>query len=688
VSVAAALRLPRLRTARASLAPRHAGLAGVLGLSAALNLWSLSQNGWANTYYSGAVDSMLRSWHNFLFVSFDAGGLVSVDKPPLALWLQAASAKVFGLSSLSLLLPEAIAGVLAVAVVYRIVRPRFGTAAALASALALAVFPSFVAVARDNNPDVLLILLMVLACGAALKAIETGRLRSLLWCAVLVGLAFNTKMLAAYLVVPGIALAYLVCAPGSVRGRLVRLGAAGATMLAVSAAWLALVDLTPASKRPYVGSSQNNSAFSLAFNYNGVGRVEGQLGGPGQAGGRGGGRSFGPPAGNGQTPAAPPAGAGGLAGFGRGGPPGAPGGGRPGGAGGGPGGARSSAFGGPTGAFRLFSAGIGDQGGWMLPFALVGALAVALTLRRRPRRDPRLAALIVFGGWFAVEAAILSYSKGIIHPYYVSALGPSTAVLAGAGAVAMVQLARRGGWRVAAPLAAVAATVAVEVVLLRRVDFIAWWIPLLLAIAVAGALVLVAWRRQAAPAMAALVLALALAPAAYATTVWDAPVSGIFPAAGKSQGRGPGGPGGRFGGNDSNDAALARYVRTHAPGSKWDVLVQSSTQAAPLILEQHISAGSLGGFNGDDRVLDADGLAKLVASGEARYVQSGSSFPGRGGNDASTAVQSACREVPASVWGGSSSSGAGAGAGRGGPFGGGGTLYDCQGAATKLAASG
>jgi 4-amino-4-deoxy-L-arabinose transferase-like glycosyltransferase len=671
-----ALRLPpRVRGLRVSLAPRHAALAGVLGFSALLNLWALDQNGWANTYYSGAVDSMLRSWHNFFFVSFDAGGLVSVDKPPLALWLQAASAKVFGLSSLSLLVPEALCGVLAVAATYRIVRPRFGTAAALASALALATFPSVVAVARDNNPDMLLVLLMVLACGAGLRAVETGRLRSLIWSAVLVGLAFNTKMLAAYLVVPGLVLAYLICAPGSVRRRLAHLVAAGAVMLAVSAVWLTIVDLTPASQRPYVGSSQNNSAFGLAFNYNGVGRVEGQLGGPGRVGGGGGagGRTFQPPAGaqNGLP--------GGLPGFG-----GGPGGPR-GGGGGGPG---SSAFGGPTGAFRLFSDGIGDQGGWMLPFALGGALAIALTLKRR-RRDPRLAALIVFGGWFAVEALILSYSKGIIHPYYVSALGPATAVLAGVGAVAMVALAKRGGWRLAVPLAAVAATVAVEVVLLRRVDFIEWWIPLLLAVAVGGATILVGVRRWAAPAMATLLAALLLAPAAYATTVWDGPVNGTFPAAGTSQSGGPGGPsgpGGRragpFGGGGSSDAALARYVTTHQPGTKWDVLVQSANQAAPLILEQHVSVGSLGGFNGDDHVLDAKGLAKLVASGEARYVQSGSSFPGRGGNSASEAVQSACREVPASEWGGSST----ATTGGGGPFGGGGTLYDCQGAATKLAA--
>src|SRR6516164_1660409 len=183
--------------------------AAVLALSALLNTYRLSQNGYANIFYSAGIKSMLRSLHNFLFVSFDPGGLIMIDKPPLGLWAQAASAKLFGFSPMSLLLPEALAGVLAVALLYRILVGRFGRVAALAGALALAVFPSFVAVSRDNGVDPLLVLLMILACEAGLRAVETGRWRYLLLCAVLIGLAFNTKTLAAYLVIPGIALAYV-----------------------------------------------------------------------------------------------------------------------------------------------------------------------------------------------------------------------------------------------------------------------------------------------------------------------------------------------------------------------------------------------------------------------------------------------------------------------------------------------
>ncbi len=262
--------------------PEHIALGAVMALSAVLNINRLSQNEYANTFYSAGVRSMLHSLHNFFFVSFDPGGLITVDKPPLGLWVQALSAKLFGFTPLSLLLPEAIIGVLAVAAMYWVVRPRFGPAAGVASALALAVYPSFVAVSRDNGVDPLLILLMILACGVGLRAIETGRLRTLLGCAVLVGLAFNTKTLAAYLVVPGLGLGCLVCAPGSFARRCAHLLAAGAVLLVVSVSWSAVVELTPASQRPFVGGSIDNTEHNLTFDYNGFGRVEGQVGGPGR----------------------------------------------------------------------------------------------------------------------------------------------------------------------------------------------------------------------------------------------------------------------------------------------------------------------------------------------------------------------------------------------------------------------
>ncbi len=262
------------------LAPHRFALAAILGLSAVLNVYDLSRNGWANNFYSAGVKSMLLSLHNFLFISFDPGGLITLDKPPLAIWLQAVSAKIFGFTPMALLLPEAIAGVLCVGALYLAMARPFGRPAALMGALCLAVFPAFVAVNRDNNPDALLILLMTLSCWVALRAIQSGRLRSIVLCGILVALAFNTKTLAAYLVVPGIALGYLICAPGPLASRVWKLLIAGAVMAVISIAWLSFVDVTPASRRPYVGSSLDNSELGLTFAYNGLGRIGGQTGGP------------------------------------------------------------------------------------------------------------------------------------------------------------------------------------------------------------------------------------------------------------------------------------------------------------------------------------------------------------------------------------------------------------------------
>jgi 4-amino-4-deoxy-L-arabinose transferase-like glycosyltransferase len=664
--------------------PRHLALAAVLALSTVLNTYKLSQNGYANIFYSAGVKSMLRSLHNFVFVSFDPGGLVSVDKPPLALWVQAASAKLFGFSPLSLLLPEAIAGVLAVALLYYLLARRLGAAAGLAGALAMAVFPSFVAVSRENGVDPVLILLMLLACAAGLRAAETGRWRTLLCSAVLVGLAFNTKTLAALLVVPGIAVAYLLCAPGSIPRRVTQLVVGGLVMAVVSFAWIAFVDLTPAAKRPYVGSSTNNSELGLTFEYNGFGRVGGQVGGPGQILVRPGARVpaiHHAPANATRARKPPPTSA-----FSAGGPP--------------PprstGGREKNPipFGGSPGPLRLFGKGLGDQGGWMIPFALFGLLGLALlalldrdsadswtraepvaplaraggaapapvlgdTPGREPaappadgarRRDRRLATVIVLGGWFLVEAIVLSTSKGIVHPYYMSALAPGTGAMAGAGAVAFVKLARgpRRPWALALASCAVAATVAVQLVLMHREHYLISFEPVLVIGAGVAICALIALRRLAAPSVVLVFLLLLVVPTAYASSTWLAPVEGTFPAAGPRQAAGTGG----YGINKRDLAinlALLRYVRAHRPGSRWAVLTVSSQTAAPLILNG-LDAGTLGGYSGTDPVLDGPGLARLIAAGQARYVLLGGEFSTRGGNGATQAVLRDCRQLDPDVW--------------------------------------
>ncbi|HTA33734.1 MAG TPA: glycosyltransferase family 39 protein [Solirubrobacteraceae bacterium] len=630
------------RSLLARARPHHAALGCILALSAVLNTRNLSQNGYANTFYSAAVKSMLHSLHNFVFVSFDPGGLVTIDKPPLALWLQAGSAKLFGFSPLSLLLPEAIVSVLSVAVLYRVISRRLGATAGLYSALALAVFPSFVAVSRDNGVDPLLIMLMILACAAALAAIESGRWRSLLCCAVLIGLAFNTKTLAAYLIVPGIALAYVLCAPGTALRRITRLLAAGVVVAIVSFSWIAFVELTPASQRPYVGSSTNNTELGLTFNYNGFGRVEGEIGGPGQIlEAEGAGLHIVPRPRPPQSTSRAASGAARAAPVVAKEPPRFLPDGRL---------ASPQFFAAPTGPLRLFKWGLADQGGWLVPFALIGLIALGLRalLGERSSRNPRLATGIVFGGWLLVEAAILSFSKGIVHPYYVSAMGPAAAAAVGAGAVSLTWLARqRRRWGLVPAACAIAATVVVQIVILQEQHYMRWFIPVLIGVAVAG-VCLMALPRLAPAGMVLASGVLLIAPSVYAATASLAPVEGTFPAAGPHEAAAKG-PLDSDPGELRLDHNLIRYLATQRTGTRWTVLADAAPTAAPLIL-LGVHAGALGGYGGTDPVLNGPKLARLVARREARYVLLGGEYASRGGNLATKAVLRACKIVPAPIW--------------------------------------
>jgi 4-amino-4-deoxy-L-arabinose transferase-like glycosyltransferase len=470
------------------------------------------------------------------------------------------------------------------------------------------VFPSFVASARDNNIDALLILLMALACLAGLRAVETGAWRWLVATAVLVGLAFNTKTLAAFLVLPGLATAWLVCAPGTLRRRAGLLAGATVVLAAVSLVWLVAVDATPASQRPYVGASLDNSELSLSFGHNGLGRVLGERGAPAQI-----------------VTVVPAEGSLRAAG------------------------ALSST--GPPGPLRLFGVADGGQGAWLLPFAIFGLLALALALAAlgRGRRDPRLGVLLVLGGWFAVEAVVLSVSTGIVHPYYVSALGPGTAAMVGAGAAAFAGLASRRRAYLILPAGALIATVVVALVLLHREhDYLHWLWPILIGIVGAAVAIMIWAPRVAGAAVATGLAALLVVPAIYSATVWQVPVNGTFPVAGPYI-------------QDDTESlgippdviptyqGLLRYVRAHQPPSRWDLLTQGSTTAAPLTLMGGRVA-ALGGYGTTDPVLEPRGLSALVARREVRFIALGGGYASRGGNAASTAVAHACREVAPSRW--------------------------------------
>lgn len=562
---------PRERLRLAAMRPswQWPALAGVLAVAAALNLIALGREGYANGYYAAAVRSMLQSWHNFFFVAFDPGGFVTIDKPPLGFWVQTASAKLCGFHGWSLLLPQAMAGVASVAVLFVIVRRRFGDVAALLAALALALTPISVATNRNNTIDSQLVLTSLLATWAMVKATERGSLRWLLLAMALVGLGFNIKTFEAFLVLPALVLVYLIAAPVGWRRRILQLAAAGVVLLVVSLAWVVTVDLIPASQRPYVGSSQHNSELELALGYNGLQRLLGGSNGAPKA-------SSAPPsattnsavatsataasAASGTsasaasgTAAAPASGAPATDGTAQtaGGasqanqPPGGAGG--PGG--GGPGGTGEN---GSVGVFRLLDAQLGGQIGWLIPAALLGLVAAWRSgVRRRP--DLRHQALVAFGLWFLTCAAF--FSKALFfHRYYLSMLAPAIAALFGIGAVALwraYRCDRLRGWLL--PLTLVA-TAAVQAYILRSYPgWRGWLTPLVVAPCLLAALALTIARlplrlylpaRVLAGVAACGMLALLVAPAVWAgeTVRSNASASGI-PSAGP-QLRGSGGFGG------------------------------------------------------------------------------------------------------------------------------------------------
>jgi 4-amino-4-deoxy-L-arabinose transferase-like glycosyltransferase len=664
-------------------------LLGLLALAGVLNLWALSRNGWANDYYSAAVRSMSTSWHNFLFASLDHSGVMTVDKPPLALWVQALSVRAFGYHPLAILIPQALMGMASVALLYALVRRRFGRAGGAIAGLALAVTPITVAVSRHNNPDALLVLCSVAAVWCAVRALDAGRrgtsTRWLVASGIFVGLGFETKMLVALTVVPGIAAAWLWVAPAA-RGRLHamrQLLAGGGAMLLVGGAWPALVELTPAADRPWVSGTSDNRVWSLIFEYNGLGRVDGQAGGP---------RGFG-----------------------------------------------GSMFGGSTGPGRLLNSALGGQGGWLLGFALLSGLGILVASRLR-RADQRTGWLIVLGGAFATTAILFSFASGIFHPYYVSLLAPFTAALVGAGAAQLI--AGRINVRIFGPLAILAGVASELAVLGDYTGQLTWLVPILIAVGLLAAVALAVRgdRRVRLAAVGAIVATLMVAPTVWAFDTLGHAASSTFPEGGPTsvqsapggfagragagggrgqlpqlfgaapggfQGfpgggapRGPrsgfgprggfggsGGPGaaGGFGGNELSTSILS-YVKAHGGGT---IAVSSQSGAASAIIRSGADVAGIGGFSGRESDVSVSWLAQEVSSQKIRWVLGESSSgligsDGRAGSKAAmSAVAKACTRVTLES---ASSSQVSAGSSSGGA--GGGTLYDCQGRAAELQRAG
>jgi 4-amino-4-deoxy-L-arabinose transferase-like glycosyltransferase len=601
--------------------PHRLALSGLLAGSGVLYLWGLSASGWGNAFYAAAAQAGSQSWTAWFFGSSDAANAITVDKTPAALWVMGLSVRLFGLSSWSVLAPQALMGVATVGLLYAAVRRTAGTAAGLTAGAVLALTPVAVLMFRFDNPDALLTLLLVGAAYATLRAVEHGRARWLVLAAALVGLGFLTKMLQAYLVLPALAAVWLLAAPIRLRQRVRGLALAAATLVVSSGWWVLAVELWPAGRRPYIGGSQTNSVLELVFGYNGFGRLTGdEVGSVG-----------------GQSPAG---------GWGQ------------------------------TGLTRLFDTELGGAVSWLLPAALVAMAVLAWRTRRTPRTDPLRAAALLWGGWLVLTAGVFSLMAGIFHDYYLVALAPAIAALVGIGAVVL--------WRDRESAAAgtiLAATVGLTAgwafVLLRRtpswLPWLGWTVLGVGALAVAGLLLR---RRLGSRVLAVLTVAAALVagmagPAAYSIATAATPHTGSIPSAGPAgagmrggldgrgrlarfgpgaagnglgaagrTGGGPGGSGfggpgfggpGGFGGLLSSPTpgpAVVAALQRDAAAHTWAAAAVGSNAAAGYQLASGLPVLAVGGFNGTDPSPTLEQFQQLVAQGRVHwFVGSGARGP-------------------------------------------------------------
>ena len=625
-------------------------LLGLLTATAILYLWGLGASGWANSFYSAAAQAGSVSWKAMFFGSSDAANAITVDKPPAALWLMALSVRLFGLSSWSILVPQALEGIAAVGVLYLSVRRTNGPLAGLIAGAVLAASPVAALMFRFNNPDSLLVLLLTVGAYCLVRSLEQASTKWLTVVGALVGFGFLTKMLQALLVVPAFAFVYLLAAPTSVRRRIRQLLLAGGALVASAGWWIAIVELTPAKYRPYIGGSQNNSILELTLGYNGFGRLTGNE--TGSVGGGGGN-------------------AGGMWGS--------------------------------PGWSRLFGTQMGSEISWLLPTSLLMLVTGLWFSRRAPRTDRTRAALLMWGGWLAVSAVVFSYAKGIIHPYYTVALAPAIAGVI--GVVTVMLWNRRRDFTANMVLALiVGVTAAWQFVLLDRVP---GWMPWLrysiLIVGTASALLLLVISRLAV-AVGALVATTAMlasiaGPTAYSIATAATPHTGAIPSVGPAGfatqfgpgggGRGagrprggiaggtptginggnaggpPGGPAGfgggaaGFGGGAAGgpagfgggavgglldagtpSAAVVSALDADAAKYTWVAAAVGSNSAAGFQLATQKPVMAIGGFNGSDPSPTLAQFKAYVATGRIHYFIGGGRTGGQqqGGSASSTEI--------------------------------------------------
>jgi 4-amino-4-deoxy-L-arabinose transferase-like glycosyltransferase len=559
----------------------------LLVATAVLYLWALGSSGWANSYYAAAAQAGTQDLKAWLFGSLDPGNAITVDKPPAAMWVMGLSGRLFGFSAFTMLLPQALMGVGSVALLYATVRRWSGPAAGLIAGAVLALTPVASLMFRFNNPDALLVLLLIAAAYCMVRATETASTRWIALAGCAIGFAFLTKMLQAFLVVPGLALVFLVAAPVGLWQRIGKL-LVGAAAMVVSAGWyIALVSLWPAGSRPYIAGSTDNSLLQLALGYNGIERITGNEGGPGGG----------------------PGGHGGMNVF----------------------------FGGSAGIGRLFGPSMGVEASWLLPAALIGLVAGLWFTRRTARTAPVRAGLLLWGGWLLVTGAVFSFMSGTVHPYYTVELAPAIAAVVG---ISVSELWRAKEYLTPRIVLAVmtAATGVWAFILLDRTPD---WLPALRWVVLAGSVVVAAilavgagrlGRAVVVPVAAAALLGLA-APTAFAiynvvhTHTGPGTMSG--PSRDSAGGGGPGGPGASLGGPggrgpggaEADNAALAQLVV--GVDSRWAAASVGSFTVSGLELKTGASIMAIGGFTGSDNSPTLAQFQSYVADHQVRYFIGG-----------------------------------------------------------------
>ena len=551
-------------------------LFALVAATAALYLLNLSATGYGNLFYAAAAQAGSHSWSAWFFGSLDANNFITVDKPPASLWVTGLSVRLFGMNSWSVLAPQALMGAAAVAVLYAGVRRAFAdtrgaTLAGLVAGAALACTPAAALIFRFNNPDALLVLLLTAAGYCLIRAVASASWRWLALVGVVMGVAFLTKMLEGFLPLPAFALTYLLLAPTGWRNRLVHLLGSAAALVVSAGWWVLAVQLVPATARPYVGGSTDNTVLQLAVGYNGMTRIVG--------------RSRNHPA-DLSAPA-----------IGRG----------------------WSKLGGGTGVRRLFTAEMANEVSWLLPAALLAvAFGVYLLYRGRLGRGEK-AALTMFTGWLSVSALVFSYMSGMVHPYYTVAMAPPVAGLVGIGAAWAWR--DRAGWDGRIVLAAmITLTAAWSAILLHRNAFGPPWLPWTLTAAAAGsavALLGLGQRRIAAAVAIVGSLAAVGGTTAFSIATAATPHRGSIPTALRKGDAQPG----DWMGDEATNPELAKVLATTR--TEWSAATNGSQSAAALEISSGTSVMAIGGWSGDPVPTLQSFIDDVQAGKISYYIEAG-----------------------------------------------------------------